>query len=148
MISNKEKNKVVRKWTRENGAASFDFDGKKIALNDGLLFSIESQVKEFPLLKCKCKAEDFDFKNQDILLTDGIIFSIEKEIQKLSKIKDAIPTFTKGVYKVELTKRKYKTECYRCRIWFEELDSLIEYFQSMKKLLNELGYSTGRKNKK
>jgi hypothetical protein len=141
--SNNEKNKLVRKWIRENGAANFDFHNKNIILNDGLLFSIESKIKDIPALKV-C-GEEFDFKNKDIVLTDGILFNIEKEIQKLNKVKDTIPTFTRGIYQVQLTKRKYKTECYKCRIWFEELEELIAYFQSMKKLLNQLGYKTSHK---
>lgn len=144
-MKNLERNKVIRKWIRENGAANFDFNNRGIILNDGLLFSIESQLKELPKLKMCGNGESFDLKNKDIVLTDGVIFTIEKEIKKLNKVKDVKPTFTKGIYQVELTKQKYKTECYKCRIWFEELDSVIEYFQSMKKLLNGLGYSTGRK---
>lgn len=143
-MKNLERNKVVRKWIRENGAANFDFNNRGIVLNDGLLFSIETQLRDLPKLKMCIDGEEFDFKNKDIVLTDGVLFSIEKEIKRLNKVKDVKPTFTKGIYQVELTKQKYKTECYKCRIWFEELDSLIEYFQSMKKLLNKLGYPTGR----
>jgi len=144
-MNNKEKNRIVRKWTRENGAAIFDFEGKSIVMNDGLFFSIESQIKDLHALSIKSNAEEFDFKNRDIILTDGIIFNIEKEIQKLNKVKEAIPTFTKGVYQVKLSKKKYKTECYKCRIWFEELDKIIEYFQGMRQLLHQLDYKTSHK---
>lgn len=141
-----ERNKRVRKWIRENGAVNFDFNNRDIILEDGLLFAIESELKELPKMICNCESEGLDFKNKDIILSDGVIFKIEKEIQNLKKVKNLKPTFTKGIYQVELTKKKYKTECYKCRIWFEELDELIEYFQGMKKLLNELGYKTSRKN--
>lgn len=147
-MKNSERNTSVRKWIRENGAATFDFNNKGVVLNDGLLFSIENQLQKLPALKIKCNGqngEHFDFKNQDIVLTDGVLFSIEKEIKRLNKVKDVKPTFTRGIYRVELTKQKYKTECYKCRIWFEELDEVISYFQSMKKLLNQLGYNTSRK---
>ena len=148
---NNQRNTLVRKWIRENGAATYNFNNNQVVLNDGLLFSIESQLKELPALKIKCdgqNGEHFNFQQHDIILTDSIIFSIEKEIKKLNKVKDVKPTFTRGIYQVELSKQKYKTECYKCRIWFEELDSLIEYFQSMRKLLHDLGYSTSRKKVK
>jgi hypothetical protein len=106
-----EKNKLVRQWIREHGAVKFDF------------------------------------KEQDIILQDGLLFSIDKEIKKLHKIKRAKPTFD-GKFAVELTKQKFKTECYQCRIWFQELDSMIEYLKDMKKLLNTLGYSTEHKGMK
>lgn len=147
-MRNNQRNSLVRKWIRENGAATFDFNNKGVILNDGLLFSIENQLKDMPALKIKCNGqngEHFDFKNKDIVLTDGVLFSIEKEIKRLNKVKDVKPTFTKGLYQVELTKQKFKTECYKCRIWFEELDEVIAYFQGMKKLLNQLGYNTSRK---
>jgi hypothetical protein len=148
MKSSSERNKAVRKWIRENGAVTFDFKNHGVVLDDGLLFAIENQLQELPALKIKCDehiGEHFDFQKHDIVLTDGVLFSIEKEMKKLNKVKDVKPTFTRGIYQVELTKQKYKTECYKCRIWFEELDDVITYFQSMKKLLNQLGYSTGRK---
>ena len=148
-INNSQKNSLVRKWVRENGAASFDFPGKSTILNDGLLFSIESQLKELPALSVRCKesvGEFFDWKNKDVVLTDGVIWNIEKEIKRLNKVKEVRPTSQRGVYQIQLTKNKYKTECYKCRIWFEEIDNLILYFQSMRKLLNDLGYKTGREN--
>jgi hypothetical protein len=146
--NNSEKNSLVRKWIRENGAATFDFTGNKIILNDGLLFSIESQMKELPALNILCKnknAEQFDFLHKDIVLTDGVLFSIEKEIKRLNKVKDVKATSERGIYQIQLSKHKYKTECYKCRIWFEEIDNMIEYFQSMRDLLNKLGYNTSRK---
>jgi hypothetical protein len=147
-IDNNQRNTLVRKWIRENGAATFDFFGKSAILNDGLLFSIESQLKELPALNIRCKeqiGEHFDFQQHDIILTDGIIWNIEKEIKRLNKVKEVKPTSQRGIYQIQLTKHKYKTECYKCRIWFEELDNLILYFQNMKKLLNQLGYHTSRK---
>jgi len=104
-MKKEDKNKLVRQWIREHGAVKFDF------------------------------------KEQDIILQDGLLFSINKEIKKLRKIKNAKPTFD-GKFAVELTKQKFKTECYECKIWFRELDSMIEYLKDMKKLLNTLGYST------
>lgn len=95
----------MRKWLRENGAASFDF------------------------------------KNQDIILQDGLLFSIEKEIKQLRKVKNAKST-SNGMIAVELTKKKFKTECYKCKIWFRELEDLLEYLTKMKKMLNQLGYKT------
>ena len=145
-IDNNQRNTLVRKWVRENGAATFDFSGKSAILNDGLLFSIESQLKELPALNIRCEeqiGESWDWKNQDIILTDGIIFSIEKEIKRLNKVKEVRPTSQRGIYQIQLTKHKYKTECYKCRIWFRELHNLIKYFQRMEKLLHDLGYDTG-----
>jgi hypothetical protein len=147
-INNNQRNTLVRKWIRENGAATFDFSGKSAILNDGLLFSIESQLKELPALNIKCKeqiGEHFDWKNHDIILTDGLIWNIEKEIKRLNKVKEVRPTSMRGIYQIQLTKHKYKTECYKCRIWFRELHNLIKYFQGMEKLLNTLGYDTGNK---
>jgi hypothetical protein len=148
MIKNNQRNTLVRKWIRENGAANFDFNNSQITLNDGLLFSIESKLEELPALKVRCNGqngEHFDFKNKDILLSNGVLFTIEKEIKRLNKVKDVKRTSTRGIYQVELTKQKFKTECYKCRIWFGELCSLISYFQGMEKLLHDLGYDTGRK---
>ena len=108
-MDNQERNKVVRKWIRENGAVKFDF------------------------------------KNKDIILEDGLLFSVDKEIKKLPRIKAATPTTTTGLYKVDLTKVKYKTECYNCRIWFEELEEMLDYLNRLKMLLNSLGYKTTRK---
>lgn len=147
---NNERNALVRKWIRENGAATFDFKNNGIVLDDGLLFAIENQLKELPALKVRCSEnikEHFDFQKHDIVLTDGLLFFIEKEIKRLNKVKDVKRTSTRGVYQVELTKQKYKTECYKCRIWFGELCSLISYFQSMEKLLYDLGFDTGREIK-
>jgi len=144
----KNRNVLVRRWIRENGAATFDFKNKGIELNDGLLFSIENQIRELPALSIKCDGENFDWKNKDLVLTDGALFSIEKEITKLNKVKDVKSTSIRGIYHIELSKKKYMTECYKCRIWFRELCSTIAYFQSMEKLLNDLGYDTGRDNGK
>ena len=105
MKKNYNRNKLVRQWIREHGAVKFDF------------------------------------KNQDIILQDGLLFSIDKEIKKLHKIKNAKPTFD-GRFAVELTKKKFKTECYQCKIWFGELESMINYLNELKILLNKLGYST------
>jgi hypothetical protein len=143
-----DRNALVRKWIRENGAATFDFKNKGIELNDGLLFSIENQTRELPALSIKCDGEKFDWKNKDIVLTDGALFSIEKEITKLNKVKDVKSTSIRGIYHIELSKKKYVTECYKCRIWFRELCSTIAYFQSMENLLYDLGYDTGRENDK
>lgn len=109
MIS-KEKNKIVRQWIRNHGAVKFDF------------------------------------KNQDIILQDGLLFSIDKEIKNLHKIKRAKPTFD-GRFAVELTKKKFRTECYQCKIMFQELNDMIEYLKDMKKLLNQLGYETEYKKR-
>lgn len=106
-----EKNKLVRQWIREHGAVKFDF------------------------------------KNQDIILQDGLLFSIDKEIKRLHKIKNAKPTFD-GRFAVELTKKKLKTECYQCKIWFQELEEMIDYLSDMRNLLNTLGYSTTHKKEK
>jgi len=143
-----KKNMLIRQWVRKNGAATFDLNNKNVILDDGLIFAIENDLKDVSILKAQCNkipAEKFDFKNKDVLLTDGILFSIEKEIKKLNKVKDIQLTSTRGVYKVELTKQKYKAECFKCRIWFEELESIIEYFKSMAVMLNSLGYNTGKK---
>jgi hypothetical protein len=142
-----QRNTVVRKWVRENGAATFNFNDKQLIINDGLLFSIESKLKELPALNIKCNqpGEHFDFAANDIVLTQGALFFIEKEIKKLNKIKDVKSTSTRGIYQVQLSKHKYKTECYKCRIWFRELCSMITYFKSMEEMLNGLGYDTGRK---
>jgi hypothetical protein len=76
------------------------------------------------------------------------LFPIEKEITKLNKVKDVKSTSIRGIYHIELSKKKYVTECYKCRIWFRELCSTIAYFQSMENLLYDLGYDTGRENDK
>ena len=141
----------VRKWIKENGAATFDFDNKYAVLSDGLLLAIEKELKEYPAIALRSKSlngEQIDFRNQDIILTDGALFSIEKEIKRLNKVKEVKSTSLRGIYQIQLTKQKYKTECYKCRIWFRELCSTIAYFQSMESLLNSLGYDTGRDMRK
>jgi len=50
---------------------------------------------------------------------------------------------------VIFTKEKYPVDTYRATLWFQELDEHINYFKRMKKMLNDLGYSTTyKKNKK
>lgn len=39
------RNKLVRKWIREHGAASFDFKNHDVIFGDGGLFSIDSKKK-------------------------------------------------------------------------------------------------------
>jgi mRNA-degrading endonuclease RelE of RelBE toxin-antitoxin system len=75
-------------------------------------------------------AASFDLKNQDICLWDGGLFSIEKEPVMRRKIIGC--------------KKKYKDFDYKAVFWFTELDETINYLKRMKKMLNSLGYETGR----
>jgi len=49
----KEKEKVVKKWIHDNGAATFDLEERDILLHDGGLFSVEKKVKHRP--RCRWK---------------------------------------------------------------------------------------------
>jgi hypothetical protein len=62
-----DRNALVRKWIRENGAATFDFKNNSITILDGLLFSIEHK---FGNIMEEDLCDYFDLKNQDVVLSD------------------------------------------------------------------------------
>ena len=92
-------------------------------------------------------AASFNLKKQGILLHDGGLFSIEKEIKYHPKQK-LIPCTRKGFENcsefVEIPGTRERMEHYTATIWFQELDETIAYLQSMKRMLNKLGYKTRR----
>lgn len=99
------KNKIVRRWIREHGAANFDF------------------------------------KNKDIIFHDGGLFCIEPRKIKIHKTK-GLKKLNDGSYQVIFSRKASPSEVYEAKMWFEDIDDNIEYFQSMREMLNGLGYKT------
>jgi hypothetical protein len=89
-------------------------------------------------------AASFDLKNRDIILYDGGLFSIEKKIVLRHKVKGFAKPIG-GTSRVIFSEKKYPTEELEAVFWFEELDEIISYLQSMKRMLNKLGYRTDYK---
>jgi hypothetical protein len=87
---------------------------------------------------------DFDTKTRDIILYDGGLMSIEPYTQQLPRIcgKKKLPN---GCVELIFTKKKYPHICYKGTLWFEELDETIAWMQRARKLLQRLGYQTGKK---
>jgi len=115
--------KIIENWIINHGAANFDLKKGDIILPDGGLFSIEKEVKIMPktrILFSKLKDSKFNGKNN-----------------KFRELK-FIPIKRNGRV------LKEKVEYYKTYLWFEELDDLIKYFKSMKRMLNKIGYKTDR----
>lgn len=85
-----------------------------------------------------------DFKNKDVILHDGGLFSIDKKKIKIPKTK-GFKKLPNGQCQVIFTKKKYPHECYDAIMWFEDVDSTINWFKSLKRLLNSIGYRTNMK---
>lgn len=89
-------------------------------------------------------AASFDLKKRDIILHDGGLFSIEAKKIKVHKIV-GYKKLPNKMTKIIFSKKKIiPSETYKAVFWFEELDENIYYLKSMKKMLNSLGYGTGR----
>ena len=86
-------------------------------------------------------AASFDFKNKDVIFSDGGLFCIESRKIKMHKSR-GLKKLDDGSYQVVFSKKKYPSKIYEAKMWFEDVDDNIEYFQSMKKMLNRLGYKT------
>ena len=94
----------------------------------------------------------FDLKEKVITLHDGGIFSINTKTEMLRNVigtkKIEIGKY-KGNYEVLFTKEKFPTLIHEGTLWFDEIDETISYFQSIKRVLNKVGYNTGiQKNEK
>jgi len=92
-------------------------------------------------------AANFDLKKRDIILYDGGLFSVEKKIKR--RLRSKFVKIKKGKYKgysmlKHIKGKKVKYEDYTATFWFEELDETINYLRSMKRMLNKIGYKTGR----
>ena len=120
----KSKQKIADSWIKNHGAASFDFKNKDILLYDGGLFAIEKEVKIKP--------------KQKVFLGKLKETNINGKILKLRELK-SIPVRRNGKILEE------EQEYYKSIIWFEELDHTINYFKSMKRMLNKLGFKTNFK---
>jgi hypothetical protein len=86
-------------------------------------------------------AASFDLEKGDIILGDGGLFSIEKKDVMVSKditFKD----LPHGGAEVIFSEEKIPGEDFDAWMWFEDLDETISYLQSMKRMLNKLGYKT------
>lgn len=123
VLSKNEKEKVEA-WIKRNGCATFDFKNKDIILWDGGLFGIEKEIKIKPKTK--------------------IVFGKLKELNINGKtIKTHELKFIPIRKNNKIVNEKY--EYYKATIWFEELEETINYFISMKKMLNKLGFKTNYK---
>jgi len=84
-----------------------------------------------------------DLKNKEILLHDGALLCICSKDVKRHKI-EGYKKLPNGCLEVLFSKNKsIKDKEYYADIWFEDVDWLISYFKSLKKLLNNMGYKTG-----
>ena len=98
-------------------------------------------------------AAEFDLKSRDIIFFDGGLFSIEKKTKKVPRTRVLISKKPneRGNYPVKFIKvkgPKITQEDYKAYVWFEELEDTIQYLQSMKKMLNSIGYKTNFEYKK
>jgi hypothetical protein len=94
----------------------------------------------------KYGAASFDFKNRNIILYDGGLFSVEKKkvmLQKFKGIRKKGNIDGHIIREVIFTKKKYPHETYEATLWFEEIDSTISFFVSMRRFLKKQGYRTG-----
>ena len=92
-------------------------------------------------------AASFDLEKRDIILHDGGLFVIEAKKIKLRKI-IGYKRYPNRISEVLFSKKKIISSVeYTAVIWFEELDETIAYFKNMKRMLNKLGYNTGKKRK-
>jgi len=121
---NKEK---AEKWIKRNGCASFDFKNKDIIFWDGGLFAIEKEIKIKP-------------KTRIIFGKMDEVMSLNGKTIKARELK-FIPLRKNGRVINE------EVEYYKAIIWFQELDETINYFISMKKMLNKIGFQTRFKPK-
>jgi hypothetical protein len=119
----KQRKKIIEKWINKNGAASFDLKNRDIILWDGGLFCIDKETK----IKNKTRMV---IQKESSLVSNGKVFK-GKEIK-------FIPIKKNGRFVKE------KVDYYKAVFWFEELDETINYLKSMKKMLNKLGYETGK----
>lgn len=103
-------------------------------------------------------AASFDLREKDIILWDSGLFSISKEVKTKNKTRvvvDKKPTITKingkdiKSYRVNFipVKKngkpvKEKVEDYKAVFWMEELDEVINYLISMRKMLRSIGIKT------
>lgn len=84
----------------------------------------------------------FDYKNKDIILHDGGLFSIQKKKIKLHKI-IGYKNLSNGYKQIIFSKKKVvKSEDYYAIVWMRELDEIVDYFRSMKRMLNKIGIKT------
>lgn len=120
----KTKQEVIDRWIQKHGAATFDLKGKNIILHDGGLFSVEKEIK----IKPKTRVIFGRLHKADI----------NGKTIKTREIK-FIPLKRNGrIIKEEV-------EYYKAYIWIKELDDAINYFKSMKRMLNKLGFATNHK---
>jgi len=84
----------------------------------------------------------FNYGDKDIILPDGGLFSIEKKKYKARKI-IGYKRLPNGMTEILFSKKKIvPSEKYEATIWMSELDEIINYFQSMKRMLNKIGINT------
>ncbi len=90
----------------------------------------------------------FDFKNKDIILPDGSLFSIEKKKYKAHKI-IGYKKLPNGNTQILFSKKKLiPSEKYEAVMWMSDIDEIISYFKSMKRMLNKIGIKTDLSIKK
>lgn len=126
-INQKAKQKKVENWIKRNGCATFDFKNKEVVLHDGGLFSVEKEIKIKPKTK--------------------IIFG---KLHKTNINGKMIKTREMKLIPIRKNGKVINEECeyYKANIWFEEIDETINYFISMKRMLNKLGFKTNYKHEK
>ncbi len=126
MISKKKKEKF-NSWARRKGGVDFDFENKNIILLDGGLFSIEKEIKIKPKTRTVFgQQKEINFNGKSIKCRELKFIPIRRNNKILNE----------------------KVEYYKAIIWFEELNETINYLNSMKRMINKLGFETKHKYEK
>lgn len=117
-------------------------------MNQKMKLTLKQKEKITEKWKWSHGAASFDLKKRDVILHDGGLFSVEKSVKYLPRHK--MKKITEGPWKggaevVDIKGPKVRHEFYDAYLWFEDVDHIISYFQSMKRMLNKLGYKTGFK---
>lgn len=89
----------------------------------------------------------FDFGKRDVIFTDGGMFSFKFD-RTMQRKMIGFQQKPNGEIVEVLSKKKYPSEKYSGAIWFGEIDNAAEFFKSLKKLLNKLGYDTSGEEEK
>ena len=91
-------------------------------------------------------ASRIDFKNREIIIWDGGLFGGEVKKRKIPRTKFRLDPIKGSKSKLCVWTKigGMKNEYYyEGSIWFEDIDSHINYFKRLKKLLNDNGFRTG-----